>query len=82
MTTVGVNEIKTNLDDILHRVQAGESIRIVQDGEEIAMLVPSVVKPKVSKEKLLEMIEQWLETRKGLTLGGLSVRELIDEGRM
>lgn len=82
MNTVGVDEIKTYLDGRLNRVQAGEAIRIVQNGEEIAVIVPSAVKPKVSKEKLQEMIDQWLNVRKGLTLGGLSVRDLIDEGRM
>lgn len=82
MSTVDVGEIKTNLDVLLNRVQAGEAIRIVQDGKEIAMLVPSAVKAKVSSEKLQEMVDQWLETKKGLTLGGLSARDLINEGRM
>ena len=27
------------------------------------------------------MIEQWIGSRKGITLGGIKVRDLINEGR-
>lgn len=77
MKTVGAYEAKTHLPRLLEEVAAGESITITKHGAPVAMLVP-VQKPNRSLEEVAASIRA---TRKGSTLGGLSIRELIDEGR-
>lgn len=78
MTTIGLDEAKTTFTDLVHRAQAGESIRIIDDGKELARLVPP---PEVATEEFRQAAENWLKSSKGITLGGLSIRDLINEGR-
>jgi prevent-host-death family protein len=77
MRTVGAYEAKTHLPRLLDEVAAGESITITKHGAPVAMLVP-VQRPKRTTAEVVDSIR---EARKGLSLGGLSIRELIDEGR-
>jgi prevent-host-death family protein len=79
MTTVGALEAKTQLPRLLERVEAGETIIITRDGHPVAHLVPPPGKP--INPQMPALIERWIEARKGVTLGGLRVRDLIDEGR-
>jgi prevent-host-death family protein len=79
MQTVGAYEAKTHLGQLLDAVAKGETITITRHGVPVAMLVPpsAVVRPHVHA-----MIDAWLETRKGITLGDdLTIREMIEEGR-
>jgi prevent-host-death family protein len=78
MKTVGAFEAKTHLNELLHRVSAGESIRITRRGILVAKLVPANEGEEKDLKKIVEGIR---ELRKGASLGGLSIRELIDEGR-
>lgn len=76
MKSVGCYEAKTHLARLLDEVAKGETITITRHGVPVAMLVPA--------EKLRdpgETIEALRNFRKGVTLGGLSLRELIEEGR-
>ena len=79
MTTVGAFEAKTHLPKLLERVEAGETIVITRHGQPVAHLVPPP--GKAPKPDTAALIERWIEARKGLTLGGLKVRDLVDEGR-
>ena len=79
MTTVGAFEAKTHLPKLLERVEAGESIIITRHGEEVAHLVPPPHKPP--GVDLAAVIEKWRKTRRGIRLGKLKVRDLINEGR-
>jgi prevent-host-death family protein len=77
--TVGSYEAKTHLSSLLERVSKGETITITKHGVPVANLVPiEVEKPK---RDVKQVIAELLEFRKGHTLGGLSIREMIDEGR-
>lgn len=77
--TVGSYEAKTHLSALLERVSKGETITITKHGVPVANLVPiEVEKPK---RDVKQVIAELLEFRKGHTLGGLSIREMIDEGR-
>lgn len=78
MTTVGTFEAKTHLTQLLDRVVAGEQITITRHGTPIARLVP--VQP-VSPGQLRQTIARLKEFSRGQTLGGIEVRDLIDEGR-
>jgi prevent-host-death family protein len=78
MDTVGTFEAKTHLTRLLERVARGEQITITRHGTPIARLVP--VKPG-GGERLRETIARLKEFNKGQTLGGLKIRDLIEEGR-
>ena len=76
--SVGVFDAKTHLTRLLERVSKGETIRITRRGVPIAKLVPPDTGEKEAPEQLVREIR---EIRKGATLGKISIRELIDEGR-
>ena len=78
MQTVGSYEAKTHLPALLDRVSQGEEITITRHGVPVAMLVPA---PETKKADVRETIKAMLEFRKGQRLDGLSIREMIEEGR-
>ena len=78
MTTVGAFEAKTHLPSLLKRVSKGETIQITRRGVPIAKLVPADSSPPKDPRVLVKEIRR---LRKGLTLGGISIKELINEGR-
>ncbi len=78
MELIGSYEAKTHLPALLERVAKGEEIVITKHGMPIARLVP--VDNKRHRDVRL-VIEELKSFRKGHTLGEISVRDLIDEGR-
>jgi prevent-host-death family protein len=79
VTTVGSYEAKTHLPALLERVARGEKILITRNGKPAAMLVPA---PAEEPPDAREIIRQMRILRQGNRLGkGLSVRNLIEEGR-
>jgi len=80
MITVGSFEAKTHLAALLDRVAAGEEIAISRRGKVVARLVPDKTEEKRGVTAA-ETIRRLKETSKGCFLGGLSWKELRDEGR-
>jgi len=78
MRTVGAYEAKTHLSDLLKEVSKGARISITRKGVPVAMLVPA---PHADKASVLEAIRKIKEFRRGITLGGVPIREMIEEGR-
>jgi prevent-host-death family protein len=78
-TTVGAYEAKTHLSKLLEKVEAGEEITITKHGAPVAKLVP--VKKEVSAEQRVAAIERIQKLATDLSLGGLKVKDLINEGR-
>ncbi|MBW4503795.1 MAG: type II toxin-antitoxin system prevent-host-death family antitoxin [Scytonema hyalinum WJT4-NPBG1] len=78
MESVGSYEAKTHLPALLERVAKGEEFVITKHGVPIARLVPV---DQDQKRDFRSVIEELKQFRKGHTLGGLSVREMINEGR-
>ncbi len=78
MKTVGAFEAKTHLNELLQKVCKGETIRITRRGIPVAKLVPA---DEGERKDLKEVVREIREIRKGATLGGLTIRELINEGR-
>jgi prevent-host-death family protein len=78
MKVASAYEAKTRLAELLRRVQSGESITITKHGVPVAKLVPieELRRPDVS-----ETITALLDFRKGNKLDGLSIREMIEQGR-
>jgi prevent-host-death family protein len=77
MKQIGVYDAKTHLTRLLDEVARGESITITRHGRPVARLVP-VGGRRRSVREAIEAIEAF---RQGHTLGDLTIRELIEEGR-
>jgi prevent-host-death family protein len=78
MKTVGAFDAKTHLNELLQRASKGETIQITRRGIPVAKLSPPDSGRKEDGHILAASIRQ---LRRGATLGKLSIRELIDEGR-
>lgn len=78
MDKVGSYEAKTHLPKLLERVAKGERITITKHGRPVAMLVPVQPGSQLSPK---EAVKEMLEFGRGRKLDGLSIREMIEEGR-
>jgi len=77
MESVGAYEAKTHLPRLLDSVAAGKSVIITKHGVPVARLVPANRQAPLPGE----VIRSLREARQGVTLGDLSLAELISEGR-
>jgi len=77
--TIGAYEAKTHFSALLEKVEAGEEFTITKHGTPVARLVP--IKKQLTTAERRKVIERWIERSKGLSLGGLKIRDLINEGR-
>lgn len=75
---VGSYEAKTHLPRLLARVERGERITITRHGVPIAMLVPVDKRSSLSPREAVQAMKAF---SKGRRLEGISLRELIEEGR-
>lgn len=80
MKRVGAYEAKTNLSKLLTEVERGESFAITKHGHEVALLVPAGGSAARSLNRA-KAIAGLREFRRRHTLGSISIRELIDDGR-
>ncbi|MGI6457886.1 MAG: type II toxin-antitoxin system Phd/YefM family antitoxin [bacterium] len=78
MEKIGIHEAKVHFSKLIDRVDKGEEFIITRRGVPVARIKP--VKNN-DQEKIKKAIEKCRELRKGVTLDGLSIRELIEEGR-
>jgi prevent-host-death family protein len=78
MRSVGAYEAKTHLPRLLDEVEKGERITITKHGRPVAVLIPPGRAGAPDADLLIQRIR---ELRRGNRLNGLSIRELIDEGR-
>jgi prevent-host-death family protein len=78
MRRVGAYEAKTHLPRLLDEVADGEAITITKHGVAVAILTPVSTRPT---RALHDAIVGLRAFRQAHSLQGLSVRELIDEGR-
>jgi prevent-host-death family protein len=76
--TVGCYEAKTHLARLLDRVERGEEITITRHGVPVARLVP--VDSAIATGRL-RAVDALKEFGRGRRLDGISLRELIEEGR-
>jgi prevent-host-death family protein len=78
MTEIGAFEAKTHLSQLLDRVARGETIVITRHGKAVARLAPLARARPTNRRAAVEQLKA---LRRRYTLDGLSIRELIDEGR-
>ena len=78
--TVGSFEAKTHLPALLERVARGERITITKHGKPVAELVP--VPPETNRD-VKQVVQDMLayRDRQKRSLGGITARELVEEGR-
>ncbi len=75
--SIGATNARTHFYRLLDKVAGGEPVAITKRGRPVARLIP--IEPATSDP---DQVLEWMRTfRAGNTLGGLSIRELIDEGR-
>jgi prevent-host-death family protein len=75
--SIGSEDARTHFYRLLDDAASGEPIIITGRGKPVARLIP--IDPAASKAE--ERLREIREVRKGITLGGASIRDLIDEGR-
>jgi len=79
METVGAYEAKTHLPKLLARVSKGERITITKHGVPVAVLQPPSPLRKTDPGKIIVELRKFREQQ---ALKGLSIRDMIEEGRL
>jgi prevent-host-death family protein len=79
MKTLGIYEAKTHFSEVIDEVVDGETVVITRHGHPVARIVPE----PPDKEAVKKKIDEWFEfrNRRGISLGDLTIRDLIDEGK-
>ena len=78
MSEVGAFEAKTHLPRLLKRVQQGERFVISRHNQPVAELIPFRQRDADRIRAAIDGLKKFQRTH---SLGGLSVRQMIDEGR-
>ncbi len=79
MREVGAFEAKNKLGTLLDWVENGEEVLITRRGKAVARLVSA--EPGVNRAKARRAVDGILDARRGVTLGGLKIKDLVNEGR-
>lgn len=79
MRTVSAVEAEDIVDTLLDLAEKGEEVVITRDGKPVARLVaPPRTTDRADARKAAEEIRAM---SRGVTLGGIPIKELIEEGR-
>lgn len=78
MSEIGAFEAKTNLPRLLKRVEAGERFLITRHNRPVAELIPFRSRDNGRIRDAIDDLKAFQKTHR---LEGLSVRQLIEEGR-
>lgn len=79
MREIGAFEAKTRLGQLLDWVEGGEEVQITRRGKVVARLVPP--EAGFDRERARAAVARIRARRQGVTLGGVKIKGLIDEGR-
>ena len=79
MSDFALFEAKNRLSELINRVEAGEEIAITRRGKVVARLVPAA--PEEAGRRARDAVANLRASRNGVSLGRLSSRDLIREGR-
>ena len=79
MKTIAAHEAVTRFGELLKDVENGETVIVTRDGHPVARVSP----PDEDRADVAAAIEELRRYRREHrpTLGGISIRELIEEGR-
>lgn len=79
MKKVGAFEAKTKFGQLLDWVEAGDEVVITRRGKVVARLVPPA--GAIDRDAGLAAAVRIRSRRMGVTLDGLKIKDLIEEGR-
>jgi prevent-host-death family protein len=77
MATIRASD--ANLDELLRRVRAGEEIILTEGGRAVARLSPASAER--DQERIRRSIDDMRALSRGLSLGGLKIKDLVNAGR-
>lgn len=80
MPAFGTLEAKNNLSKLLDMVERGEEVTITRNGKPVARLVVPE-SDKERQERARAAAERIRKNSIGKSLGGLKIKDLIEEGR-
>ncbi len=80
MKEIGAFEAKNKFGQLLDWVEAGDEVVITRRGKVVARLVPPA--ETFNRQAALDAAARIHERRRGVTLGGLKIKDLIAEGRL
>ena len=75
--TIGLFEAKTNLSRLAQEVERGQTIIVTKNGTPMFEMRPI----QKSAKETLTAFKEMRQGLKGVTLAGLDIKELIEEGR-
>ena len=78
MQRIGTYEAKTHFSKILDKVAHGERFTIEKHGVPVAVLQPAESRKQMSVSEAIDAMESFSANH---TLGHVTIRELIEEGR-
>lgn len=78
MDRVGAYEAKTHLPKLLERVAKGDRVTITKHGVPVAVLQPYDPEKNADVRAVISALREFRERN---SLAGLSIREMIEEGR-
>ncbi len=78
MQSIGTYELKTHLSDVLDAVEHGQTVVVTRHGKPIARIVPS---DAAEREGVKEAVQSLLNFPRTRLPKGVTIRNLIDEGR-
>jgi prevent-host-death family protein len=79
MREIGAFEAKNTLGTLLDLVEKAEEVAITRRGKRVARLVPD--RGERDRERAKQAAASIIARSKGVTLGGLKIKDLINEGR-
>ncbi|HUB96040.1 MAG TPA: type II toxin-antitoxin system prevent-host-death family antitoxin [Stellaceae bacterium] len=79
MREIGAFEAKNRLGALLDEVERGGEIVITRRGKPVAKLVPA--ERGHDRQAALAAVARMKELRKGVTLGNLKIKDLVNAGR-
>ena len=80
MKQIGAFEAKSKLGQVLDWVEAGEEVIITRRGKAVAKVIPPG--ESVDRESAHAAAARIRARRRGMTLGGLEIKDVISEGRL
>jgi prevent-host-death family protein len=86
MRTMSIEDAQANWSTIVDEVSRGETITLTRDGKPIAELRPPQLRPlsdrpRPNPREAVEALRAFRKREK-MTLNGLTIREMREEGRM
>jgi prevent-host-death family protein len=75
---ITADQAQAHFSDLLERVSKGEQFAITKDGVPVAMHVSLAQTPKTDMQAVIAELKSFA---KGRATGGMSIREMVEEGR-